>query len=213
MDDYLQLRKFGSIPVSHQNLIALLKGYKSPNDKIRDWVRKGYLIPLVRGMYAINADITGSKPSSLLVANTQYGPSYVSLEYALSYYQSIPERVMEISSVTTKRNKTIENALGRFTYIHLSLPYFSYGIRSVKIESNHFALIATPEKALFDTIVCTRRLVLRSRKDVMAWIEDMRLDESWLANLDPEAMHEMIEFAPKKSSLEQLLKVLHVYAS
>ena len=213
MNDYLQLKKFGPIPVSHQNLTSLLKGYKAPNDKIRDWVHKGYLIPLVRGMYTINAGITGSKPSSLIVANMQYGPSYVSLEYALSYYLAIPEMVMEISSVTTKRNKTIENTLGRFTYIHLPLPYFSYGIRSVKIESNQYALIATPEKALFDTIVCTRRLILRSRRDVLAWIEDMRIDESWLAELDLETMHQLVEFAPKRSSLQQLLKVLHVYAS
>src|SRR5690606_41083294 len=118
-------------------------------DKIRDWVHKGYLIPLVRGMYTINAGITGSKPSSLIVANMQYGPSYVSLEYALSYYLAIPEMVMEISSVTTKRNKTIENTLGRFTYIHHPLPYFTYCIRSVKVATKHLALIATTAHALF----------------------------------------------------------------
>lgn len=213
MRPFQLLKAFGPVPVTHQNLVPLLKAYKHPNDKIRDWVDKGYLIPLVKGMYAISKDITGARPSSLLVANMQYGPSYVSLEYALSYYQAIPESVADISSVTTNRSKTVENALGRYSYTHLPLPYYAYGIRSTQLDHAQYALIATPEKALFDTVVCTRRLLLRSAKDARHWMDDMRLDEAWLDSLDHERMERLLGQAPKKESLRHLVKALVAYVA
>ncbi len=43
--------------------------------------------------------------SKLHPANLLYGPSYVSLEYALHHYSLIPERTAEITSVTPGRSK------------------------------------------------------------------------------------------------------------
>ena len=40
-----------------------------------------------------------------VLANLIYGPSYVSYEYALTYYGLIPERVFEVTSATTQKNK------------------------------------------------------------------------------------------------------------
>lgn len=205
---HMQLKKFGPVPISHQNLMPLLKSFKRPNDKIRDWVQKGYLIPLTKGKYAINAEITGSKPDPLLMANFLYGPSYVSLESALAYYQAIPEAVVETSSVTTGRKKTIENDLGRFSYVPLPLPYYSYGIRMERLGHQQNALIATAEKALFDTVVCTRKLLFRSRRDAERWILDMRLDEDWLGQLNRDRMKRLLSKAPKKESLQHLIKTL-----
>ena len=210
---YTTLKKFGAIPLRHQNLLSVLEGYKRPNDKIRDWVKKGVLISLAKGIYVVSEDIVERKPDPRLVANILYGPSYVSLEYALSFYQAIPELVTEVSSVTTQRSRSMKNGLGRFSYTHLPLPYYSYGIQLEAVDDGAFVLIATPEKALFDTVVCTRKLLLRSTADVRHWIDDMRLDEDWLASLNRERMYKLLREAPKKESLRKIIQILGVYVS
>lgn len=206
------LKPFGNVPVTHQNLVAALKGYSRPNDKIRDWVKKQYLVPLARGIYAVSADITGSRPSPFLMANILYGPSYVSLEYALAYYGAIPEAVHVVTSVTTKRSREVTTPYGRFTYTHLPQHYYTHGIRPEAIATDRYALMASPEKALCDLLVGTRHLVLRSKKDVRAWFEDMRLDTDWLLHLDTGLLNTLLKDAPKRESLRLLVKTLQQYA-
>jgi len=55
-------------------------------------INDGLLQPIRKGLYAISPEITGIPISLPLVANLLYGPSYVSMDYALSYYGIIPER-------------------------------------------------------------------------------------------------------------------------
>ncbi|MBQ9398373.1 MAG: hypothetical protein IJU08_07755 [Bacteroidales bacterium] len=40
-----------------------------------------------------------------------YGPSYVSLHWALRWYGLIPERVETVTSVTTRHTREFENSL------------------------------------------------------------------------------------------------------
>lgn len=210
---YRELKSFGAIPIAHHNLMPLLNHYKRPNDKIRDLVKKGYLIPLVKGKYVIHPEIAGGKPDRMLLANYLYGPSYVSLEYALSYYQAIPELVEEITSVTTRRRKTIENVIGRFSYIGIPLPYYSLGIKIESLGRDQNAIMATPEKALFDMVVCTRNLQLRSYRDAEKWLKDMRFDAYWLSQLDQNKMTSYLASAPKKESLKCLTKTITTYVA
>jgi len=51
-----------------------------------------------------------------LVVNLLYTPSYVSFDYALSYYGLIPERVYEVTSATLHAKKIFETPLERFSY-------------------------------------------------------------------------------------------------
>lgn len=69
------------------------------------------------------------KPDPFLIANHLWGPSYISLETALAYWGLIPERVFEISSVTTKPTKTYDTKAGRFSYFHANIPYYSVRIK------------------------------------------------------------------------------------
>ena len=39
-----------------------------------------------------------------------YGPSYVSLEWALSYYEMIPEKVFNVTSMTTGKVKEFQTS-------------------------------------------------------------------------------------------------------
>lgn len=49
-----------------------------------------------------------------LIANHLYGPSYVSMSWALRWHGLIPERVHLIQSLTTKHSRKFTNSLGEF---------------------------------------------------------------------------------------------------
>jgi hypothetical protein len=75
-----------------------------------------------------------------LIANHLYGPSYVSLDYALGHYGLIPEAVRQITSVTTRRGKTYDTPLGRFFDERLVLRVYPIGIVSTRNEAGHYYL-------------------------------------------------------------------------
>src|SRR5579863_4722297 len=60
--------------------------------------KEGLLQRLKKGVYILKTD----SPSDKEIANALYKPSYISFDYALSYYSIIPEMVYEITSATTK---------------------------------------------------------------------------------------------------------------
>ena len=148
-------------------------------------------------------------PEPFLIANHLRGPSYVSLESALSYWNMIPERAYEISSVTLKTSKIFKTPVGRYSYRHLNAPYYSYGIKSIAYSPKQTILIASAEKALCDKIVLTPKIYLRSIKQTQEFLmEDLRMDSEVLKTLDTKLMELWIENAPKKSSLKMLIKTL-----
>lgn len=208
MDAFTILKNFGNTPVTHQVLCRELKDYKSPNDKISSWMKKGYLIPIIRGVYLVSHEISGRLPDFATVANLLYRPSYVSLEYALSFYNAIPERVEEITSVTVNRSKIKNTGVGRFSYKQISKEWYKVGIENVRLPSGYFCLMASPEKALLDTVVCTKGLIFRSYKDAENWIGDMRLEADFISSLDFSGLSGDLDSAPKRQSLCKLLKVL-----
>ena len=198
-------------PIPHHLLADYLSDYKRPNEKIHELLSKKILLPLARGLYLVNPDFSHQIADKILIANLLRGPSYVSLDYALARHGAIPERVDEITSVTTKTSKIIENAIGRFSYIHLPLPYYSFGIGSEKISGNQYALMATPEKALLDKVVCSPYLQLRSMKEAREYLtEDLRIDEHWLKQLRADRMERWLKNAHKINSLNNLLKVIRL---
>ena len=203
------LSKYTTHPLTHQLLTALLKDYKRPNDKIHEWLKNGSLLSIKKGLYIAGPAIPGNKPEPFLLANHIWGPSYVSVDAALSHYGLIPERVYEITSMTTKVSKKFATPAGVFNYIHLPLPYYAFGISQLRFPDNQCSMIASPEKSLFDKIVTTSGLILRSAKNVHQYlIEDLRIDEQDLRNLDTNMMLEWINNTPKKQSLELLIKTL-----
>jgi hypothetical protein len=201
--------KYAEEPLTRQIMMNLLREYKRPNDKINELVKKGELVTVKNGLYVPGPGIDIVKPEPFLVANHLWGPSYVSLEAALSYWGLIPERVYEISSVTIKTTKTYKTPIGRFSYLHAASPYYSFGIKSISLTPKQVVLIATPEKALCDKIVMTPGVFLRSSRQVQEFLlEDLRIDEESLRKLDMKAINSWIGDAPKKSSLEMLMKTI-----
>lgn len=204
-----KLKAFGSLPVTGGDLAALLSDYDSPKDKLAYSVSQGQLLRLKRDLYCVASKITGERFSLPLIANHLYGPSYVSLETALSYYQLIPERVACTQSVVSKRAKRFTSPLGLFTYQTVPADYYPIGVRQ-ELVGNRFAfLIASPEKALCDLLLMRSRLRLTSARAMQAFLqEEMRIDLSELKNPDFAIIDACMATKHKPLELQSLRKVL-----
>lgn len=204
-----ELRKYEGQPITRQVLMEILRDYKRPADKIHELVSKELLTPVKRGVYIHGPALGIPAPEKMLLANHIWGPSYVSVDTALSYWGLIPERVAEITSMTTSVAKTYRTKAGRFRYIRLPLPYYSFGIQQVELSTNQHALIAGKEKAICDKIVTTPMVKLRSVIQTRQYLtEDLRIERYQLQELDLRKIQSWVKDAPKKESIGILLKTL-----
>ena len=204
-----KLRTFGGVPLTHGTLLSILDEYRSPNDKIVRMIDDGLLLPMKKGLYAVSPEITGIPISLPLAANLLYGPSYVSMEYALHHYGIIPERVVEITSMTTRRGKTYDLPVGRFSYTHSPLEFYSIGIDRVENPDQTGFLMASPEKALCDKLVFTRNVNIKSPKGLEELLlDDLRIDEDSLARFDMNVIDACIAAGIKSDMLQALLKLI-----
>ena len=108
MNALLLLNQYTSMPLDSAFLMDMLRDYRRPLDKVGEWVRQGYLVQLRRGLYAVGPELSHIKPEPFLVANHLYGPSYVSMESALSFWGFIPEQVVETVSMTAAKPHTYQ---------------------------------------------------------------------------------------------------------
>jgi len=184
----IQTRK--AIPYEEADTATLrqaLSHYSSPDDKIGDMVRNGELIRVRKGLYAVSSGYRQSPLSLEILANTLYGPSYLSLEYALSWYGMIPERVSELTSVCLGRSRKFSTEVGNFSYCSIKKAAYTEGYDLTTIPDGRSYLMATREKALVDLVENRRNVPIRSRKEMRArLIEDLRMDEFALLELNVE---------------------------
>ena len=95
-------------------LVSALKHYARPREKISQWLKSGDLIRVKKGLYIFAGEAKESLYSLEVLANLIYGPSAISLSYALAFYGMIPERVSTITSITPKRCKKFGTPVGLF---------------------------------------------------------------------------------------------------
>lgn len=160
-------------------ILERLKQYANPFCKMGRLVKKKKLIPLTKGLYEDNINASG-----LYLANAIYGVSYISFNYALSYYGLIPEAVYEFTSATTekKKRKSFINRFGTFTYRDIPVDAFPYGIRIIT-EGDYSFMIASKEKALCDKLYDLPPV--KNQKELIETLfNDMRIDETEFDNLN-----------------------------
>ena len=206
----VEIRKHISTAVfSHEILESILMDEVSNvNAKIAYMVNKGELIRLKKGLYALGKDYQTTSIDTISLANILYAPSYVSFDYALSYYGLIPERVCEITSATMRMKKEFATPLGRFTYKPIPLQVYALGIDWLYDDINGGRLIATSEKALCDKIRSDRGIGRLSQQKLRDYLEfDLRIDMGLLYTLDAELIM-AIATAYKSSNLKNLSKLI-----
>lgn len=193
----------------YQTLLDTLKDYARPRDKISAMIRKGVIIRVKKGLYILGNDYRRRPFSKPLLANLIYGPSYISLDWALQYHGLIPERVEALTSVTTGRSRRFETPVGLFVYRNIPLPAFRTGMSQVETDGDNSFLIATVEKALCDKLRQDRGIQLRSRRRMHRYlIEDLRIDETALAELNARHIGRIAERyrSDKLRYLEKIVK-------
>ena len=173
----------------YQTLLHSLRQYSRPRDKISDLLRKGLIIRVKKGIYIFGKDFRRRPFSREMLANLIYGPSYISLEYALHYFGLIPERVEAVTSVTTGRSRKYATPVGLFSYRMIPLAAFRIGMDRVELDDGRSFLIATPEKALADKIRDDRGNGLQTQGQLMDYLENnLRVDPTALAKLNGEQL-------------------------
>lgn len=202
------LYELGNTPIDFAVVKSIFSDYKSVHNKISELKKSGKLIRLKKGMYIVSPNVSGKLLSEELIANHLYGPSYVSMEFALRYYGLIPESVYTVQSMITKHSKEFINSLGTFQYTQCSKEYFSIGIRQEIKELTSF-IIACPEKALCDLIIHTPNLNLRFQKDILSYLEeDLRFDMEAFYRMDKSIFEQCILVGRKKTTISNLLKLI-----
>lgn len=166
------------------SLRVLYGSYANLNQKISREVKKGKLTRIRRGLFSDNVYVDAP-----VIANACCSPSYLSFEYALSYYDLIPERVTIYTSAIfrSKNYRRFDVAGLGFEYRSIPDSAFPYAVDRRVSESGIHYRIATREKALCDTLY-TRKPV-RSISDLKILLfEDMRIDEEDFVKLDKELL-------------------------
>ena len=160
-------------------LLEELSEYGSPKSKLSRMAKSGECFPITKGIYETNPHTP-----AYLLAGSIYGPSYISFEYALSFYGLIPEAVYTVTSATfeKKKKKKFETAFGTFSYRDVPSKAFPLGIRLVQ-EGEYFYRIAEPEKALCDQLY-TISPVGNTKELFRLLTESLRIEESELKKLD-----------------------------
>lgn len=202
------LIQFAGIPVSTSDIKTCFPDLTFPDKKIQALEKQEELIRLKRDLYIVNKELTGRETDARLCANHIYGPSYVSLQWALRYFGMIPEKVFQMTSVTTKRSRSFKTPIGEFSYMQVPANYFPIGIEVIEDNGVSF-LMASREKALCDTILYDNFVPSQSISALAAYLEeDMRLDMDILMELDKEIILECAKAGRKSHILTNLVKMI-----
>ena len=148
----------------------------------------GEVVRIHRGLYCLAAKYLRQKVDPLVLAQRIYGPSYISLETALSWHGWIPEAVYAITSVCLERSREFDTPLGHFSFTRVPQQTFYCDVTRVEKDGGGGFLLASPLKALAD-YVYVHKCDWRSARPV---VESLRVDEGLVASVDVEAFDRLL---------------------
>lgn len=184
-------------------LFALLGG--SPDSRygrIKRLLAQGKLHHIRRGLYLKPGP---AKPHPYALAQFIYGPSYVSLESALSYHGLIPEAVRTTTSVCSKRSKVFDTPVGLFSFEHVPQLNFFTQVSVVREQGSQF-LMAKPWKAMCDYVYVYKK----DWTDMAPLFESLRIEEYALPKPSTEELQLLDEYYHHKR-ITEFLKGVEVW--
>lgn len=189
----LCLRELAAPEVTTSMLLGVFSHYQNPQKKIHDLNKQGLVQSIKQGVYLLSPDLGFRPYSKEILANLIYGPSYISLETALSSYGFIPERVSTTTSVCFGRGKSFSTPVGDFVFHHIKEELYPVGVMLREVSPGAYCLYATPEKALLDFVYLKETQgEFKIQKDHFDYIlESYRLD---LAAIESEVSLKKLQF-------------------
>lgn len=174
------IKKGENMLITNKVLKENMQNYSNKDTKLSRKVKAGKIFKIINGLYETNANTPG-----YLLAGSIYGPSYISFEYALSYYGLIPERVSTI------------------------IPDLAYPEEIIlKTEGDYSYQIATPEKALCDKLYTLEPINNYDNLRNMLF-NDLRIDEDEFNKLNVISEEEPFNLEVLKTLLKNKFKEIN----
>lgn len=135
--------------------------------QLNDWLDRGYIQPLTGGYYLL-ADAEVDESCLFMLANRIYEPSYISRESALAHYHIIPESVLGITSVSSRKTRQLDSEWGRFIY-HRIKPALIFGYQVIEHNRLIKYKIASLEKTVLDYLYRNTRISSTDDFEGLRW--------------------------------------------
>ncbi len=163
------------------------------------WLKSEYVKPFANGYYLLS-DAELNENSLFMLANRIYEPSYISLESALAYYSVIPESVLGLLSVSSRKTQQFESDWGRLIYRSIK-PFLLVGYRVIEYETGAKFKIASLEKAVLDYLYFNNWInsadsitELRWNKQEIIGVIDNSLFSMYLRSFQNSALEQRVNF-------------------
>ncbi len=154
-------RVFERLPWSQfttQDLAVLFPGSEDRRyGLVKRALASGEIMHIRRGLYCLAPKYQKKSVNLYALAQHVHGPSYVSLESALSWHGWIPEAVHAVTSVSFKKSREFKTPLGIFSYDRVPQRVFYSEVERLADTSGNVFLMAKPMKALADYVYVRKR--------------------------------------------------------
>ena len=145
------------------------------------------LVRIKRGLYGLAPRFRKHSPNPYSLSQYIYGPSYISLESALSHHGWIPEAVYPVTAVSLRKSRTFETPMGIFRFARVPQRVLYAGVDRNADKSGNVFFMAHPLKALLDYLAVHKRQ-WTNLEDLET---DMRIDASLLLSIPIEVLDRM----------------------
>ena len=165
-------------------LISELPDYVNPKAKIGRMVEKGEIFQVIRGLY-----VDDINTSPVYLAQSIYGPSYISFEFALNHYGYISRKDGPVTCAAygKRKEKIYETVFGNFTYRDIPKKAFHEGL-TLHNENGYSYIMATPEKALCDTLYNSAPASNLKELQILLF-DEIGIGKRKIFRLDPDALY------------------------
>lgn len=187
--------------IRDQDLQILFDQPSNRHDAVKYAIAKKILKPLRRGLYLIECPGKPINYDSFELALQIYGPSYISLESALSHHGWIPEAVYTVTSVTSRREKLFNTFAGQFRYSTVPKISFYFEVACVA-EKNSAYLMAHPWKAIADYLYVYKK----SWNSLKQMMTDLRIEKNKIEEYDNSVLANLAEHY-KNNKVKNKLKI------
>lgn len=159
------------------DLVGLLEGTSDRRyGLVKRAIAGGDILRIRRGLYCLAPKHRRKGMNLYALAQQIYGPSYVSLESALSYHGWIPEAIYCVTNISIKKSNDFTTPLGEFIYRRIPLSPFYEEVDRIKTADGAVFFMARPFKALVDYLYIYRKNWTGMRPAA----EDLRINPEYL---------------------------------
>ena len=155
---------------------------------LRRSLRAGEVLRIHRGLYCLAPKYLRQKVDLLILAQRIHGPSYISLESALSYHGWIPEAVYAVTSVALDRSREFDTPVGYFSFTRVPQQALYTEVARVETGPTGSFLLAEPLKALADYVYVHKC----DWTTVGPLVGSLRIDDDLLAGIEPEPFDRLL---------------------